>query len=172
MAQETKQHPSWYDYRHTTLGGDLLRVWWPDELNLRLLYQNPPTLVPMDPDYNYAKAFRELDYAALKEDLRRLMTQSQDWWPADYGHYGPFFLRLAWHSAGSYRIFDGLTGVGLGLAGVNPLFASLLFGGCTFFMSLLGLSLGNILARFIPIRSDLLAGIGLLITAGTLVLGR
>ncbi|MBX6753856.1 MAG: catalase/peroxidase HPI [Thermorudis peleae] len=110
MAQETKQHPSWYDYRHTTLGGDLLRVWWPDELNLRLLYQNPPTLVPMDPDYNYAKAFRELDYAALKEDLRRLMTQSQDWWPADYGHYGPFFLRLAWHSAGSYRIFDGRGG--------------------------------------------------------------
>ncbi|GBD16401.1 Catalase-peroxidase [bacterium HR26] len=110
MAQDTKQQLPWYDYRHTTLGGNMLRAWWPNELNLRLLSQNPPTLVPMDPDYNYAKAFGELDYYALKEDLRRLMTQSQDWWPADCGHYGPLFIRLAWHSAGSYRIFDGRGG--------------------------------------------------------------
>ncbi|MER3439419.1 MAG: catalase-peroxidase, partial [Chloroflexota bacterium] len=110
MAQDVKQQLPWYDYRHTTLGGSMLRAWWPNELNLRLLSQNPPTLVPLDPDYNYAKAFGELDYYALKEDLRRLMTQSQEWWPADYGHYGPFFLRLAWHSAGSYRIFDGRGG--------------------------------------------------------------
>lgn len=110
MAQDTRQQPPWYDYRHTTLGGSMLRAWWPNELNLRLLSQNPPTLVPMDPDYNYAKAFGELDYYALKEDLRRLMVQSQDWWPADCGHYGPLFIRLAWHSAGSYRIFDGRGG--------------------------------------------------------------
>jgi len=109
-VQNTKQQGPMYDYRHTTLGGNLLRIWWPNELNLRLLYQNPPTLAPTEPDYNYAKAFSELDYFALKEDLRRIMTQSQDWWPADFGHYGPLFIRLAWHSAGSYRILDGRGG--------------------------------------------------------------
>lgn len=109
-VQNTRQQVPMYDYRHTTLGGSLLRIWWPNELNLRLLYQNPPTLVPTEPGYNYAKAFSELDYFALKEDLRRVMTQSQDWWPADFGHYGPLFIRLAWHSAGSYRILDGRGG--------------------------------------------------------------
>jgi len=99
-----------YDYRHTTLGGNLMREWWPNELNLRILYQNPPTLTPTDPGYNYGKAFAELDYYALKEDLKRVLTQSQEWWPADYGHYGPLMIRLAWHSAGSYRVFDGRGG--------------------------------------------------------------
>ncbi len=110
MARDTKEQMAMYDYRHTTLGGNMLRVWWPEELNLRILYQNPPTLTPTDPDYNYAKAFAELDYYALKEDLRRLLTTSQEWWPADYGHYGPLMIRLAWHSAGSYRVFDGRGG--------------------------------------------------------------
>ncbi len=97
-------------YKHTTLGGNMIRDWWPNQLNLRILYQNPPALKPTGEDFNYAKSFAELDYEALKEDLRRLMTDSQDWWPADYGHYGPFFIRMAWHSAGTYRVFDGRGG--------------------------------------------------------------
>lgn len=101
-------------YRQTTLGGNMNRKWWPNQLNLRMLYQNPPTLKPTDPGFRYAEAFAQLDYQALKEDLRRLMTQSQDWWPADYGHYGPLFIRMAWHSAGTYRVFDGRGGAGRG----------------------------------------------------------
>ncbi len=98
------------EYLHTTLGGNLTGKWWPNQLNLRILYQNPQSLKPMDEDFNYADAFAELDYFALKKDLHRLMTEPQEWWPADYGHYGPFFIRLAWHSAGTYRIFDGRGG--------------------------------------------------------------
>ncbi|MCF6290229.1 MAG: catalase/peroxidase HPI [Desulfobacterales bacterium] len=101
-------------YRHTTLGGNMIRKWWPNQLNLRILYQNPPTLKPTSPDFNYAEAFEKLDYEALEEDLRNLMSDSQDWWPADYGHYGPLFIRMAWHSAGTYRIFDGRGGAGSG----------------------------------------------------------
>ena len=97
-------------FRHTTVGGSAIRRWWPDQLNHKILHQNPADLVPTDPDYNYAEAFHELDYEALKEDLRRLLTESQDWWPADYGHYGPLFIRMAWHSAGTYRVFDGRGG--------------------------------------------------------------
>ncbi len=97
-------------YRHTFLGGNQLREWWPNQLNLRLLYQNPSSLKPTGEGFNYAEAFAELDYQALKEDLRRLMTDSQDWWPADYGHYGPLLIRMAWHSAGTYRVFDGRGG--------------------------------------------------------------
>ena len=100
--------------KHTTQDGNVVRKWWPNQLNLRILYQNPPTLKPTPEDFNYAKAFSELDYAALKEDLRQLMTDSQPWWPADYGHYGPLFIRMAWHSAGTYRIFDGRGGGGTG----------------------------------------------------------
>lgn len=97
-------------YRHTLLGYDPVSRWWPNQLNLRLLYQNPPTLSPEDPDFNYKEAFSQLDYYALKEDLRKLMTESQDWWPADFGHYGPLFIRMAWHSVGTYRVFDGRGG--------------------------------------------------------------
>ena len=97
-------------FKHTTWGGNQVRDWWPEQLNLRILYQNPPTLKPIGEDFNYAEAFSQLDYEALKEDLRRLMTESQDWWPADYGHYGPLFIRMAWHSAGTYRVFDGRGG--------------------------------------------------------------
>jgi len=95
---------------HTTLGGNMIRDWWPNQLNLKLLHQNPNELKPTDPDYNYARAFGELDYEALKDDLRKLMSESQEWWPADYGHYGPLFIRMAWHSAGTYRVFDGRGG--------------------------------------------------------------
>ncbi len=96
--------------RPTTLGGSLIRDWWPDKLNLKILHQNAPHIRPLDPDFNYAEAFQELDYQALKQDLYALMTDSQDWWPADYGHYGPLFIRMAWHSAGTYRVSDGRGG--------------------------------------------------------------
>ncbi len=107
-------------FRHTTLGGDMRRKWWPDQLNLRILHQNPRGLAPHDDEYNYAEAFAGLDYQGLKEDLRRLMTQSQEWWPADYGHYGPLFIRLAWHSSGTYRVFDGRGGAGNGAQRFAP----------------------------------------------------
>ncbi len=101
-------------YRHTTLQGNGIRDWWPNQLNLKLLHQNPSSLKPLDEAFDYAEAFAALDYAALKEDLRELMTTSQPWWPADYGHYGPLFIRMAWHSAGTYRVFDGRGGGGSG----------------------------------------------------------
>ncbi|NOY82527.1 MAG: catalase/peroxidase HPI [Kiritimatiellaeota bacterium] len=108
-------------YKHTTLGGNVIRDWWPNQLNLKILDQNSPTLKPTDKDFNYAEAFAELDYGALKEDLRHLMTESQDWWPADYGHYGPLFIRMAWHSAGTYRVFDGRGGGSTGNQRFGPL---------------------------------------------------
>lgn len=84
--------------------------WWPNQLNLSLLRQNAALSNPMDPDFDYITAFNELDYAALKKDLEALMTDSQDWWPADFGHYGGLFIRMAWHSAGTYRTGDGRGG--------------------------------------------------------------
>ncbi len=95
--------------------------WWPNQLNLKVLQQNPPAIDPMGPGFSYAEAFRSLDLAALKQDLTALMTQSQPWWPADYGHYGPLFIRMAWHSAGTYRIADGRGGAGAGLQRFAPL---------------------------------------------------
>jgi catalase-peroxidase len=95
--------------------------WWPNQLHLKGLKNNSPTSDPMDPEFDYAKAFETLDLDALKNDLFALMTTSQDWWPADYGHYGPFFIRMAWHSAGTYRIGDGRGGAGSGTQRFAPL---------------------------------------------------
>ena len=95
--------------------------WWPNQLNLAILHQHTPVSSPMDPDFNYRKAFQQLDYSALKNDLAQLMTQSQDWWPADYGHYGGLFIRLAWHAAGTYRTADGRGGANTGNQRFAPL---------------------------------------------------
>ena len=97
------------------------RDWWPNQLNLRLLNQNPPECNPLGEDFNYAEEFNKLDFAALKKDLYALMTNSQDWWPADFGNYGPLFIRMAWHSAGTYRIGDGRGGAGSGAQRFAPL---------------------------------------------------
>ena len=95
--------------------------WWPKQLNLKILHQNTAASNPMGDDFDYAEAFKKLDLNALKQDLHRLMTDSQDWWPADYGHYGPFFIRMAWHSAGTYRMGDGRGGAGAGQQRFAPL---------------------------------------------------
>ena len=106
---------------HTIFGGRSNRDWWPNQLNLRILHQNSSLSDPMGRDFNYAGAFNKLDFEALKKDLYALMTDSQDWWPADYGHYGPLFIRMAWHSAGTYRIGDGRGGAGSGTQRFAPL---------------------------------------------------
>jgi catalase-peroxidase len=95
--------------------------WWPSLLNLSVLHQNPPAADPMGQDFDYAAAFSSLDLAALKADLSQLLTTSQDWWPADYGHYGPLMIRMAWHSAGTYRVSDGRGGAGSGTQRFAPL---------------------------------------------------
>src|SRR5438270_7692351 len=95
--------------------------WWPNQLNLAVLHQNSQLADPMDPDFNYAEQFKTLDLDSLIKDLHALMTDSQPWWPADYGHYGPFFIRMAWHSAGTYRIGDGRGGAGMGTQRFAPL---------------------------------------------------
>ena len=95
--------------------------WWPNHLNLKMLHQNSPVSNPMGQEFNYAEEFKKLDLEALKRDLHALMTDSQDWWPADFGHYGPFFMRMAWHSAGTYRTGDGRGGAGAGQQRFAPL---------------------------------------------------
>ena len=102
-------------------GGTTNRDWWPEQLRLDLLHQHSSKSDPMGADFDYAEAFKSLDFAALKQDLAALMTDSQDWWPADFGHYGPFFIRMAWHSAGTYRIGDGRGGAGRGQQRFAPL---------------------------------------------------
>ena len=107
--------------RHTVAGAPTNAAWWPDQLNLKILHQNSPLSDPMDKEFNYAKEFKTLDLDAVIKDLHALMTDSQPWWPADYGHYGPFFIRMAWHSAGTYRIGDGRGGAGSGTQRFAPL---------------------------------------------------
>ena len=105
---------------HPTQGGGN-RGWWPDRLNLRILAKNPAVANPLGEDFDYAAAFDSLDLAAVKQDIEDVLTTSQDWWPADYGHYGPFMIRMAWHSAGTYRISDGRGGAGSGQQRFAPL---------------------------------------------------
>jgi len=104
-----------------TFAGRSNRDWWPNQLNLNVLHRNSALSDPMGKDFDYAKEFKKLDLQALKKDLHALMTDSQDWWPADFGHYGPFFIRMAWHSAGTYRIGDGRGGAGSGTQRFAPL---------------------------------------------------
>ena len=106
---------------HVGSSGTKNRDWWPNQLKLNILRQHSPVSNPMGKDFNYAEEFKSLDLVALKKDLHRLMTDSQDWWPADYGHYGPLFIRMAWHSAGTYRIGDGRGGAGSGQQRFAPL---------------------------------------------------
>jgi catalase-peroxidase len=102
-------------------GGTGNRDWWPNQLKLNILRQNSSLSDPMDPDFDYAEAYEGLDHEAVKRDIDALMTVSQDWWPADYGHYGPLFIRMAWHSAGTYRVGDGRGGAGTGQQRFAPL---------------------------------------------------
>ena len=109
------------ELKHSAGGGTSNRDWWPNQLKLNILRQNPAASDPMGDGFDYAKAFESLDLGAVKKDLVDLMTSSQDWWPADYGHYGPLFIRMAWHSAGTYRIADGRGGAGSGTQRFAPL---------------------------------------------------
>ena len=106
---------------HTAGGGTTNKDWWPNQLPLEILHQQSAKSNPMGEDFDYAKEFKSLDFAALKADIAALMTDSQDWWPADFGHYGPLFIRMAWHSAGTYRIADGRGGAGSGSQRFAPL---------------------------------------------------
>ncbi|MFL9855873.1 catalase/peroxidase HPI [Paraburkholderia madseniana] len=116
MTTETK-----CPFKHTAGSGTSNQDWWPNQLNLKILHQHSSLSDPMGNDFNYADEFRSLDLAAVKKDLLTLMTASQDWWPADFGHYGPLFVRMAWHSAGTYRTADGRGGAGMGQQRFAPL---------------------------------------------------
>ena len=108
-------------FPHSDVGSAANQKWWPNQLNLNILNENNPNSDPMDADFDYAAEFASLDYDTLKADLATLMTDSQDWWPADYGHYGPFFVRMTWHAAGTYRTHDGRGGGGTGQQRFAPL---------------------------------------------------
>src|SRR5499427_7684687 len=116
MASEAK-----CPFTHTAGGGTSNRDWWPNQLKLKILSQHSPKSDPMGQGFNYAKEFKSLDLGAVKKDLTALMTDSQDWWPADFGHYGPLFIRMAWHAAGTYRIGDGRGGARRGSQRFAPL---------------------------------------------------
>jgi len=121
MTTETKCPVLNGVHRHTAAGALSNRDWWPNQLNLQILHQNSPLCSPMGKEFNYREEFKKLDLDALKKDIEAVMTTSQDWWPADYGHYGPLFIRMAWHAAGTYRIADGRGGAGSGSQRFAPL---------------------------------------------------
>ncbi|WP_456441332.1 catalase/peroxidase HPI [Caldithrix abyssi] len=121
MGNESKRPEMRRSYKHTTVGGNLTHKWWPNQLNLKILHQNAAIIKPTAENFDYAQEFKKLDLNALKKDLYALMTDSQEWWPADYGNYGPLFIRMAWHSAGTYRVFDGRGGASSGGQRLAPL---------------------------------------------------
>ena len=121
MSAESKCPMSAGRQTQSSNGARSNRDWWPNQLNLKTLHQNSTQSDPMGEDFDYAKEFKSLDLDAVIKDLHALMTDSQDWWPADYGHYGPFFIRMAWHSAGTYRVTDGRGGSSYGLQRFAPL---------------------------------------------------
>jgi len=121
MAAESKCPVLGGPDRHTAVGATANQHWWPNQLNLKILHQNSSLSDPMSEDFNYAEEFKAVDLDALKNDINEVMTTSQDWWPADYGHYGPLFIRMAWHSAGTYRIHDGRGGAASGTLRFAPL---------------------------------------------------
>ncbi|MEG6585443.1 catalase/peroxidase HPI [Dendrosporobacter sp. 1207_IL3150] len=121
MGKESKCPVTGRSNKQVTSGGRTNRDWWPNQLNLKMLHQHSALSNPMGETFNYAEEFKSLDLDALKKDLYALMTDSQDWWPADYGHYGPLFIRMAWHSAGTYRLSDGRGGAGTGTQRFAPL---------------------------------------------------
>ena len=108
-------------FPHAASGGTTNRDWWPNQLRVDVLNQHSNKSNPLGEKFNYAEEFKKLDYKALKADLVKLMTDSQDWWPADFGHYGPQFVRMAWHATGTYRIMDGRGGGGRGQQRFAPL---------------------------------------------------
>ncbi len=121
MSEQSKCPVTGKTSRATTGGGTSNQDWWPNQLNLKILHQHSHLSNPMGEDFNYAEEFKKLDFEALKKDLYALMTDSQDWWPADWGHYGGLFIRMAWHSAGTYRMGDGRGGAGSGNQRLAPL---------------------------------------------------
>ena len=121
MDSENKCPVMGGDHRQMAVGSTANQHWWPNQLNLKILQQNSPQSDPMGKEFNYAEEFKSLDLDAVMKDLTALMTDSQDWWPADYGHYGPLFIRMTWHSAGTYRVHDGRGGAASGSQRFAPL---------------------------------------------------